>query len=352
MDKSINGKERGQRDYQEELTLKFILRIEEALADSEKGLKWQKPFFTCQELPRNALTGDKYSGCNIVALLSEDWTDPRWMTFMQIGELGRKLGKKLYVAGGQRASFVMKTIPVYQKDEEGEVIKDSKGKPIPVCHKDGSPKIAFKWYAVFNAGQIAGGMDPYIKPERVVKPNEAVEQLAAALVDRTGLKITHSERGRAFYSKSSHTVHMPERHLFETDEGYADCLLHELTHSTGPALNRDMTGRFGEESYAFEELVAQLGSVFMAKELGVPYDMSAHENSAAYLKSWLSTLKMDKNFLMRASAQASESVKWQLDHLSKYRAAPNETVPSASSAVEAETDMVSAMRPAPTRLGM
>jgi antirestriction protein ArdC len=247
---------------------------------------------------------------------------------------------------------VMKTIPVYQKDEDGEVIKDSKGKPIPVNNKDGSPKIAFKWYAVFNAGQIAGGLDPYIKSERVVKPNEAVEQLAAALMARTGLKITHSERGRAFYSKSSHTVHMPERHLFETEEGYADCLLHELTHSTGPALNRDMTGRFGEESYAFEELVAQLGSVFMAKELGVPYDMSAHENSAAYLKSWLSTLKMDKNFLMRASAQASESVKLQLDHLSKYRAAPTETVPSEPSVVEAEADIVCAMRPAPTRLGM
>jgi antirestriction protein ArdC len=145
---------------------------------------------------------------------------------------------------------------------------------------------------------------------------------------------------------------MPERHLFETDEGYADCLLHELTHSTGPALSRDMTGRFGEESYAFEELVAQLGSVFMAKELGVPYDMSAHENSAAYLKSWLSTLKMDKNFLMRASAQASESVKFQLDHLSKFRAAPSEIPTPEPSIVMSEPEMVAALKPAAMRLGM
>lgn len=352
MVKSNKTKERSQRDYQEELTLKFILRIEEALADSEKGLKWQKPFFTCAELPRNALTGERYNGCNIVSLLSEDWTDPRWMTFMQIGELGRKLEKKLYVAAGQKASFVMKTIPVYEKDEDGDVIKDCNGRPIQVTNKDGSPKIALKWYAVFNAGQIAGGMDPYLKPERTVQPIQAVEQLAKALTARTGLKITHSERARAFYSKSSHTVHMPERHLFDSDEGYADCLLHELTHSTGPALKRDMTGRFGEESYAFEELVAQLGSVFMAKELGVPYEMSAHENSAAYLKSWLGTLKMDKNFLMKASAQASESVKFQLDQLNKYRADPQAITAFTPAVVASEEESVPALKSAPMKCRM
>ena len=329
----VRTKERVQRDYQEELTLKFIIRIEKALADEEAGLKWQKPFFTCDELPRNALTGEKYSGCNIVSLLSEDWTDPRWMTYMQIGEIGRKLGKQLYVSGGQKASFVMKTIPVYEKDEEGEVIKDARGNPISVMNKDGSAKIAFKWYAVFNAGQVAGGLEPYVQPEREVKPIQAVEQLADAIKVRTGLRIEHSERGRAMYMPSSHTIHMPERHLFETDEGYADCLLHELTHSTGNALKRTLTGRFGDDSYAFEELVAQLGSVFMAKELGIPYDLSSHENTAAYLKSWLSILKMDKNCLMKASAQASAAVKFQLAHLSQYQNNP-EINPSTSPVVE------------------
>lgn len=323
MNKKIAERVREQRDYQAELTIKFMLRIEQALADEEKGLKWQKPFFTCNELPRNALTGEKYSGCNIVSLLSEDWTDPRWMTFMQIGELGRKLGKKLYVSSGQKASYVMKTISVYEKDEDGEIIKDARGNPIPVMNKDGSEKIAFKWYAVFNAGQLAGGLEPYVQAERVVKPIQAVEQLAEALMVRTGLRIDHSERARATYSPSSHTVHMPERHLFESDEAYADCLLHELTHSTGKALKRDMSGRFGEDSYAFEELVAQLGSVFLAKELGVPYELSSHENTAAYLKSWLSILKMDKNCLMKASGQASAAVKFQLGHLTRYQKNPD-----------------------------
>ena len=109
------ARERVQRNYQEEITIKFILRIEEAIANADMGLKWHKPFFSNNELPWNALTGDRYHGCNIVSLLTEDWTDPRWMTYMQMGELGRKLGRKLYVRRGETATYVMKTIPVYEK---------------------------------------------------------------------------------------------------------------------------------------------------------------------------------------------------------------------------------------------
>lgn len=317
MNKAKQGEVKKQRDYQEELTIKFIVRIEEIIASSDNDLKWHKPFFSSSELPWNALTGEKYHGCNIVSLLSEKWTDPRWMTYMQMGELGRKLDKKLHVNRGETASFVMKTIPVYQKDEEGEVIKDFSGKPIPVCYKDGTPKLGYKWYAVFNAGQI-NGLDPYIQPSKAMQPTEEVELLSAALQERTGLTVVHSARSRAMYQVGQHRVHMPEKHLFESEQGYSDCLLHELGHSTGAALNRDMTGDFGSQKYAFEELVAELCSSFMNIEFGLKHDFSSHENSLAYLKSWLEILKMDKNCLIRASNQASKAADYQMEHLRKY----------------------------------
>lgn len=312
------GAERQQRDYQEELTIKFMLRIQEAISNAEKGLKWEKPWFTCDELPWNALTNDKYKGSNIVSLMSERWTDPRWMTYMQICELGRKLDKKLYVRAGEKSTFVVKTIPVYERDEEGEIIKGFDGQPIPVCHKDGSPKLGFKWYAVFNAQQIAGGLDPYVKIEREVQPIQEVESLAKAMQQRTGVVIEHSARARAMYQPGAHRIHMPDRELFDTDLDYAGCLLHELAHSTGPALNREMGGGFGSTSYAFEELVAELTASFLSVELGLKSDFSSHENSVAYMKSWLDMLKMDKLCLMKASAYASKAVTYQLDHLKAY----------------------------------
>lgn len=318
MKQKPKGAERKQRDYQEELTIKFMLRIEEAISNAEKGLKWEKPWFTCDELPWNALTEDRYSGCNIVSLMSERWTDPRWMTFMQIGELGRKLNKKLYVRSGEKSSFVMKTIPVYERDEDGEIIKGFDGQPIPVCYKDGTPKLGFKWYAVFNAQQIAGGLDPYVKIEREVQPVQEVEILAKAMQQRTGLVIDHSARAKAMYQLGAHRIHMPDRELFDTDLDYAGCLLHELAHSTGPALNREMGGSFGSPSYAYEELVAELTASFMSVELGIKSDFSSHENSVAYMKSWLDMLKMDKYCLIKASGQASKAVSYQLDHLKAY----------------------------------
>ena len=318
MKTKARGAERQQRDYQEELTLKFMLRIEEAINNTEKGLKWEKPWFTCDELPWNALTEDKYSGCNIVSLMSERWTDPRWMTYMQIGELGRKLDKKLYVRAGEKSSFVMKTIPVYERDEEGEVIKGSDGQPIPVSYKNGTPKLGFKWYAVFNAQQLAGGLEPYMRVEREAHPVQEVENLALAMQEQTGLVIENSARARAMYQLEKHRIHMPDRELFGTDLDYAVCLLHELAHSTGPALNREMGGTFGSPSYAFEELVAELTASFLSVELGIKSDFSSHENSVAYMKSWLEMLKMDKNCLIKASNQASKAVSFQLAILKAY----------------------------------
>lgn len=308
-----------ERDYQQELTNKFIQRIELALSSIENGLSWDKPFVGSSEFPRNALTGEKYHGANIAALMVEEFPDPRWLTFNQIQELSKKLDKPLHLEKGSKATFVMKVVVAYQKDANGEVIKDDRGQPLPLTHDDGTPKIGFKWYPVFNASQVAG-IDKYEKKINLeVKPFETVTLLQQALIERTGLKIEHNNQGKAAYSSELHKIYMPKHELFKSSEGYADTFLHEAGHSTGPALGRKMGNKFGSKEYAYEELVAELTSSFMSVELNIPHNPSTHENQAAYLKSWLEALKNDKTMITKASNLASKATEYQMEHFNEYK---------------------------------
>jgi len=97
---------------------------------------------------------------------------------------------------------------------------------------------------------------------------------------------------------ADHKITMPRKDRF-VPGAYYDTLMHEIGHSTGPALGRDLSGKFGSASYAFEELVAELSSMFMAAQLGIPHDPATHENHAAYMKSWATAMKADKNMILK-----------------------------------------------------
>ena len=75
-------------------------------------------------------------------------------------------------------------------------------------------------------------------------------------------------------------------------------------------LDRNMTGRFGSQSYAMEELVAELGAAFLCADLGITPEPRA--DHAAYIKNWLKVLKSDKKAVFTAASKASEAVNWLL----------------------------------------
>lgn len=306
------------RDYQQELTDNIIKRIEEAKEYADKGLKWDKPFFSATELPFNYQTGEKYKGSNIIALWSADFIDPRWMTYVQIQEFAKKTNTKLYLEKGSKASYITKVIPLYEKDLNGNIVKDGMGNYKQLTDENGNPRIGFRFYPVFNCSQI-NGVEPYVKAERLFNPNEEVSMLLEALEHNNGLTVEHHTKGSAYFSPSDNKICMPHENLFKTINGYYDTLLHELGHSTGIPLNRDMTGIFGSESYAKEELIAELTSSFMSVELGIEHDPSSHENHAAYLNSWLKALREDKTFIYKAANQASRATEYQMDTLSEYK---------------------------------
>lgn len=312
-----NYQPKDEKTWQEKLTDKFIERIEEAISDNEKGLKWEKPFFSCNEWPVNGFTGEKYKGGNIVALFMEEKLDPRWFTFNQVKMLAEKTGQELFVKKGSEGVQIQKVVPVYQKDSNGDVLKTAEGNPIPVLDENGKPKIGFKYYWVFN-GDSVEGLEPYITPNLSVKPDEAVKILKDALAERTDLKFVEGQGG-AYYSPAQHLINMPPVHHFKSSELYNDTLLHEIGHSTGKALGRDMTGKFPDVAYSKEELIAELFSSYMSVELKVPHNPSSHENHAAYLKSWLKELQNDKNYLVTASSAASKATEHTMGHYQEYK---------------------------------
>jgi len=302
------------KDHQQELTDKIIARLEEAKSNLDKGLEWEKPWFSCSELPFNPVTGTKYKGINVISTLSSGFDDPRFYTFNNIKELNEKNESSLHIKKGAKGTPIFKAIQVSFSDKKsGEEEAQS---------DDGSGVKTF-WkmaYAgtVFNGSQIEG-LEPYIKRNNQVEPSLALQELTQALIDRTGLKVEHSEVGRAYFQPSVNKVHMPLPEKFKSSGAYMDTLLHEFGHATGPALGRDMSGDKNSASYAKEELVAELSSIFMSAELGIPHDPKLHENHAAYMKSWLSALKNDKNFIFSAAQKASKATEYQMGHLEAYR---------------------------------
>ena len=123
----------------------------------------------------------------------------------------------------------------------------------------------------------------------------------------TGADIRHGGN-RAYYASEPDYVQMPPFEAFQDAESYCATLAHELTHWTKHAsrLDRDFGRKaFGDEGYAREELVAEIGSAFLACDLGITPE--PREDHASYLDHWLKVLKEDKRAIFQAAAHAQKA---------------------------------------------
>jgi antirestriction protein ArdC len=298
------------RDHRQELVDTVIEKMKEAV-------KYEKPWFVCEELPYNRMTGEPYRGSNFVALTVQGRSDPRWLTFKQIQELAEKDGIE-YNVKGQKGTMIQRWIPAYDKEIIEKVEKGSGEEP-----EDGKTfaRGGWKFYAVFNGEQITK-FPPFQKREKEFENYQPAAMLIECMREE-GLKIEHHGEGKAFYIPSKDLVWLPHKDRFKTEGLYYRTALHEIGHSTGhpTRLDRDQTGSMrspNQESlhkYAKEELVAELSSYFVGAELGIPYYSSTHENHAAYLKGWISALEdpeKGKQFFAEAVKDGGKSADFQI----------------------------------------
>ncbi|HAV1332677.1 MULTISPECIES: ArdC family protein [Vibrio harveyi group] len=248
--------------------------------------------------PHNALTQNAYKGGNALYLQAlqtlNGYEDPRWMTYKQAQSVGAQVRK------GEKSSTI-----VHYKFEETKKEKQPDGSVIEVTEKLDRPR-AFE-AKVFNAEQI-DGLEPYKAPELTWQPNEKAEALLAA----SQAIIKHDEIDEAYYSPSRDEIHLPSKTAFPDETKYYGTALHELGHWTGHSdrLDRDLSGRFGSESYAKEELRAEIASMLIAQDTGVPNEP---HNNAAYVKSWVKVLKDDPAEIARAARDAELISKYVMD---------------------------------------
>ena len=244
--------------------------------------------------PINAVTRKPYRGINVVVLWAtaqeKGYTSGTWATYRQWQELGAQVRK-----GEKSANVVFWKFFDREETEDHNGENETSAKKIPMARD----------YWVFNAAQVDGYTET---KEPTVTREERIES-AERFFQNVGIEVKPGGN-RAFYRPESDTVHMPAFDAFKEPLFYYSVLSHEATHWSGAAhrLNRDLSGRFGSESYAVEELVAELGAAFLCAELGLPTD--PREDHAPYIASWLKVLKNDKRAIFTAAAKAQEAADW------------------------------------------
>ena len=268
--------------------------VEKIIENMENGdIIFKKGWDVSLLRPQNPVSEVMYLGGNRIRLGMEavlnDYKDPRWVTFAQAKEKGWTVKKG---ERGTRCEKWIFTKTVKEEDENGIIIEKEKqlSKPFPT------------YFTVFNAEQIEG-MPPL---ELIKADKEQTYEIAESFIASSECPIKELAQEEAYYSPLADEIVLPLRGAFKSKEAFLRTTLHEMGHSTGhpSRLNRDMLGRFGSESYAKEELVAELCSMFTQARLNVNLEGEHFNDHTAYLKSWIEALKNDPNELFRAAKQA------------------------------------------------
>lgn len=241
--------------------------------------------------PINAVTGKRYRGSNAVALWAEarlsGYPSDIWATYRQWQTAD------VQVRRGERGSMII----FYQSIEGGEEEDDPRRR-----------RYVARASKVFNVGQVDGWQAPEM-------PRPALAEVASnveAFIEATGAMVRHGFE-HACYNRRADAIELPDRDRFigsptsSATEAYCSTVLHELTHWSGaaPRLNRIFGTRFGDNAYAVEELVAELGAAFLCADLTVTNE--PRPDHAAYLSSWLAVLRADASALMSAARLADQA---------------------------------------------
>lgn len=277
-------------------------RVTNQIVESlEAGVRpWMKPWNAEHAAGRITRplrhNGTPYQGINILMLWASaelaGYACPFWLTYKQAQELGGQVRK------GEKGSPVVyaNTFKRTETNDEGEEIEEN----IPYL----------KEYTVFNAEQCDGLPKHFSTLAEPPKENlQRIEQ-AEAFFASTNADI-RTGGNQAYYAIGSDHIQMPPFECFVDAESNAATLCHELCHWTRhpSRLNRDLgRKKWGDEGYAMEELVAELGSAFLCADLAITPEI--RDDHAAYVSSWLKVLKDDKRAIFSAASHASKAVEF------------------------------------------
>jgi len=265
----------------------------------EQGVRpWIKPWSAENTMGRIIRplrhNGQAYSGINVLMLwcaaVEQGFTCPMWMTFKQATELNAHVRK------GEKGSLVVYANTLTKTEDDGAGVEVAREIPF------------LKGYTVFNIEQIEGLPEHfYARPEpRLTGPARIDHAEAFFASTKADIRIRGS---RACYTIDGDFITMPPIESFRDAESYYATLTHECTHWTRheSRLDREFGRKaWGDEGYAREELVAELGSAFLCADLELAPEVRA--DHASYIASWLEVLKNDKRAIFQAASYAQRAV--------------------------------------------
>ena len=265
--------------------------------------------------PENGKTGTAYRGINSLYLaftsMSKGYKDPRWVTFNQAKELGASVKK------GEKSVPII-FFELYdratKKAYDGRTVKHMTDEEKTAYVKENVYAV-MKYSSVFNAAQCHNFPERDVESLKMSEEERANQnELIDTIIINSAAPVKYDGGNRAYYSPDSDTIHVPPLEAFSSMQDYYATVLHEIAHSTGHSsrLNRDMSG--GSESYAKEELRAELACVFMQLEQGLKIDGKHITNHAAYLNSWLKVAKDDPKIFYEAARDAEKISDYVAEH--------------------------------------
>lgn len=261
----------------------------------ESGVeRWQQPWAAVT--PVNAVTRRPYRGINVIVMAltatARGFTSPGWLTYRAARAAGGHVKK------GERGTTIVWW--------ERRTATESDARPILMAEQRAPAQRSWwltRTYTVFNLDQCAG-----LESLEVESAQHAHFEDPSAdwvrIVAASGARVEHDSNA-AYFCPATDTIHLPSIQQFASADAYSATLAHELIHATGTAtrLNRQLGGRFGEQDYAVEELVAELGATMLCARVGI--DHISH--AAAYIDSWIRVLRNDSRAIFTAARLAAQA---------------------------------------------
>lgn len=296
----------------EEITMKIIHLLDKVVSGDVQT------WLPLSGLAYNPVSKHQYTSVNQLLLslvmFQKNYETNHWLTFNQIKDAGGSVLK------GEKSTSVTFTEVIYFLNDQKILPKDAKRHLSEAQAKN--PSIAtykevgiftkrfLKYYFVFNVAQtkdlpevlLTNGQQPLSEIER----DERVDEL----LKNHNVVYVHSFGDSAHYSPLVDIIRMPFTRQFTSSENYYSVLFHELIHWTGHESRLNRLFSRNETDYAFEELIAELGSAFLCAHFQIPASLTS---TTAYIKSWLRALQDDHNYILKAVKFSEQAMEYLLE---------------------------------------
>ena len=295
---------------QDDIRLSITNQIIAAL-ESGNVPPWRRPWRLGKNAgaAANVVSKRSYRGLNPILLdlaaQNHGFSSRWWGTFAQWKSLGGRVMKRPpHVPEGKWGTQIVFWSPVTKtvRNDQGDDEEDR--------------FFVLRLYTVFNVDQVEGSHLDHLRAsqgetgETAVIDYQPAEQALEAARIGMGISLRYGG-GKAFYSPISDYIQLPPKETFESPDEFYATAFHEMTHATEHPSRLDWSRKNRDHAYALGELIAELGGVYICRELGVPSSENL-DNHTAYLANWLRAMRSDPRFIFMASAQASKAASYIL----------------------------------------